>query len=113
MNNTAEKMDTGESRRPPDIFRAARNNDIAELARALGDGQLLSDQKADLVNMTPVHVACLNTSNDFLAAAAQHHSFDPWIRDDNLRTPFDHASARNNRRAQRILLDFMSTRTFA
>ena len=105
-------MDTGESERLPDIFRAAQENDIVELARAIEAGQLLSEQRRDLLNMTPVHIACLSASNDFLAAAAQHFSFDPWIRDDNQRTPFDHASARRNKKAQEILLGFMSEVTF-
>lgn len=97
---------------PPDIFRAALENDVGELISALSDGQLLSEQRSALLNMTPLHVACINASNDFLSAAAQHNSFDPWIRDDNLRTPFDHASARKNRQAQRTLLEFMEKRTF-
>lgn len=104
LNNALIKMDTGEDKRPPDIFRAAQENDLDELARAFADGQLLTEKRKRLVGMTPLHVACLNTSNDFLAAASQHHSFDPWIRDDNLRTPFDHASARCNQRAQKFCL---------
>lgn len=105
-------MDFGERQIPPDIFRAAAENDISELVSALQEGQLLSEQRVDLLNMTPLHVACINWSNDFLAAASQHHSFDPWIRDDNLRTPFDHASARRNRPAQKTLLAFMERLTF-
>lgn len=92
---------------PPDIFRAARNNDVAELQAALSEGQSLATQDTMFLMMTPVHVAAAEHSNDFLAAAAQHESFDPWIRDDNERVPFDHASAFNNKDGMKILFETM------
>ena len=109
MSRVVEKVNYGEDEKPPDIFKAAYENDIYELARALDVGQRLTDRRKDLSGMTPVHVACLSSSNAFLAACVWHNSFDPWLRDDNLRTPFDHASARCNIRAQELLIRTMET----
>lgn len=92
---------------PPDIFRAARNNDVAELQAALSEGQSLATQDSTLLMKTPVHVAAAEHSNDFLAAAAHHDSFDPWVRDDNERVAYDHASAFNNKDGMEILFDTM------
>lgn len=92
---------------PPSIFRAATNNDVAELALALQDGQTLSDQDPDNLLMTPVHVAALNDSAAFLDAAKDHASFDPWIRDANLRRPIEHASAFRGGDSFRILSNTM------
>lgn len=91
----------------PNIFDAARNNDVVELQAALSAGQSLATQDPALLMMTPVHVAAAERSNDFLAAAAEHETFDPWIRDDNERVAYDHASAFNNQEGMRILFDGM------
>jgi hypothetical protein len=93
--------------REPDIFLAAETDDVEELRRALLAGQSLSARRSDLLNMTPLHVACFSRSNAFLAEAAKQSSFDPWIRDDNQRVPFDHAHAHNNTTAMKILYDAM------
>lgn len=114
-SNIARKRDyisTGDSehgpeREPPDIFRAAQNDDVHELNLAIHDGQSLTDRNEYLSNMTPLHVACVHSSNAFLVAASELESFDPWLRDDNLRVPFDHASARSNKEAQRLLFEEM------
>lgn len=92
---------------PPDIFRAARNDDVAELLAALAEGQSLATQNPDLLLMTPVHVAAARKSNEFLAAASHHESFDPHIRDANQRTAIDHANAHMNERGHEILFDTM------
>lgn len=94
-------MNTKET--PPDIFHAAEHNDVEELMAALSTGQTLSDQSSMRLNMTPVHIAAAKHSNDFLAAAQHEESFDPWIRDDNLRVAHDHAMAFNNQEGMRIL----------
>lgn len=57
--------------------------------------------------MTPIHIACIYRSNDFLAAAAEHPSFDPWIRDRNGRLACDHAVAHANKVAHDLLVDRM------
>lgn len=92
---------------PPDIFRAAINNDIAELMDALAEGQSLSERRSVFLNRTPVHVAAGRSSNDFLAVACNHETFDPWLRDDNNRTAFDHADAYANDRGKTLLFDKM------
>ena len=102
-NNTNQKMDTTSKRRNPDLFRAAKENNIEEMADALEEGETLSDHRPDMLNMTPIHVACIYSSNKFLAAASNHETFDPWVRDDNLRLAFDHASAKKNKVAMNLL----------
>jgi ankyrin repeat protein len=91
----------------PDIFRAAENDDIAELYEALVEGQRLDERKDELLHMTPLHIACIRSSNDFLKVALYDESCDPWIRDDNLRLAFDHAAARNNKEAMTLLYQIM------
>jgi hypothetical protein len=107
MTNIMNKEDKSEKRSPPDIFRAAQNDDVFELQAALKAGQRLDEQRRDLVGMTPVHLACVFSSNNFLTAAASDESFNAWIRDNNLRVPFDHASAKNNLKAKIILFKAM------
>jgi len=92
---------------PPDIFKAAENDDLVELNLALADGQSLSTQDPLRLEMTPLHVAALERSNNFLAAAVQNETCDPWIRDSNLRTAMDHAQAFNNTEGMKILYDPM------
>jgi ankyrin repeat protein len=87
----------------PDIFHAAKYNDVGELANALVAGQGLNQIDAEGLGMTPMHVACIFSSNAFIAIAVNDKSFDPWIRDINLRVAFDHASAKNNISAMRLI----------
>ncbi|WP_143025708.1 hypothetical protein [Paracoccus isoporae] len=103
--NQSKYMNTDAS--PPNTFRAAENNDVEELLAALKDWQSLSDRDARFLNRTPVHIAAAKSSNDFLASASQQESFDPHLRDDNLRTAFDHADAYCNERGKKILFDSM------
>ncbi|WP_373354492.1 hypothetical protein [Pseudoroseicyclus sp. CXY001] len=100
-------MNFGEDEPTPDIFRAAVENDIGELSRALAEGQTLDQVSTNRLHMTPLHLACIHSSNDFLLAASRHKSFDPWARDDNMRTPWDHAAAKRNLEAQSLLLSVM------
>lgn len=101
------KMNSNTADEPPDIFRAAENNDVEELLRALEDGQSLTDRKPDLANVNPVHLACIKSSVEFILVAVQQDSFDPWARDDNMRTAFDHASARNLKKPMEALFEKM------
>lgn len=91
------------AKEPPNIFRAAMNDDVRELALALQDGQSLSDQDPERLLMTPLHIAASVGSNTFLREASSHDSFDPWIRDANLRRPVEHASAYRNGEGHKIL----------
>ncbi|SMD04508.1 hypothetical protein [Primorskyibacter flagellatus] len=105
--NTDAIVKTKEDNNPPNIFNAAQNNDVAELLAALADGQRLDEQSAMFLMMTPVHVAAGRHSNEFLGAASQHESFNPWLRDDNMRVAIDHATATNNVRGHGILHETM------
>jgi hypothetical protein len=89
-----------EDRKPPDIFRAARNDDPIELAAALQCGQTLDDVESDIIRMTPMHVACVSRSRNFLRVACQME-FDPWIRDANQRLVIDHARAQGLKDVQK------------
>lgn len=88
------KRKAGHDYEPPDIFNAARNNDPIELAAAIQDGQSLDDMQDLKSCLTPVHVACIHRSFEFLRAAVTMR-FDVWARDVNLRLALDHARAQN------------------
>lgn len=79
---------------PPDIFRAASNNDVDELRRALADGQSLDTHHLEFYRMTPMHIACVRKSADFLHEALSHE-FNAWTRDANGRISMDHAIAQS------------------
>lgn len=85
------KTGDGLERETPDIFRAAAEDDAAELERALKAGQSL-DEFGPGYHSTPLHVACMNRSEKFLRAA-MGYDFNPWVRDENLRLAIDHAWA--------------------
>jgi ankyrin repeat protein len=107
MARSATRTVSSLGRLTPDIFHAAEFNDINELVAALREGQSLNARKASQLNMTPVHVACIHSSNEFLSYALQNVTCDPWIRDDNLRTAFDHASAKSNKKVMQLLFNLM------
>ena len=88
--------------RDPDLFRAAMNDDVAELQAALRLGKSLDEQETDLL-LTPIHVACIRGSSSFLRAASEH-AFNPWLRDNNERLAIDHAAANFFKAGQQILL---------
>ncbi len=96
----------GQRYEPPDIFRAARENDIQELAAAIQDGQSLDDIQDKQSGMTAMHLACIHHSVDFLHTASQM-KFDPWIRDVNLRLAIDHARAQGLQEAQQAFFEKM------
>ena len=79
---------------PPDIFRAASNNDVFELQRALAEGQSLDTHHLEFYRMTPMHIACVRKSTDFLHEALSHE-FNAWTRDANGRISMDHAIAQS------------------
>jgi ankyrin repeat protein len=95
----------------PDIFHAAQFNDVEELFLALQDGQRLDERKRTLLNMTPAHIACISSSTEFMIAACSEPSLNPWARDSNGRTPFDHAAAKGNRAVMKALLPLMHPRS--
>lgn len=90
-----------------DVFEAARTDNVEQLRTALAQGESLDARDVDALNMTPIHIACIFSSNAFLQTAVDESSFDPWIRDANGRVAFDHAWAKNNRTAMRLLFPLM------
>jgi len=100
------RSDIGERYDPPDIFNAARNNDPVELAAAIQDGQSLDDVQDEASGLTPLHVACIHRSENFLKTAMTM-DFDPWLRDANMRLAIDHARAQGLRDVQKGLVEKM------
>jgi hypothetical protein len=97
--------DQGERRDPPDIFRAARNDDVRELFLSIQNGQSLNDQEYE-TGYTPVHLACMAKSSSFMDACLDL-DFDPWIRDSASRIAFLYAWASSFPEGQKILFDKM------
>ena len=56
---------------------------------------------------TPLHVAALNGSLEFIRAAASHKTADPWVRDHAQRLAIDHADARKDRETSKLLFHLM------
>lgn len=79
-------------KQPPDIFRAALNDDPIELRAALADGQSLDYQHRRFYNMTPMHLACAKHSLEFLKVAISE-KFNAWARDSDGRVSMDYAVA--------------------
>ena len=102
---SVQKKDNTKSE-PPDIFRAAQNDDPIELAAAIQRGQSLSDDRGDDSGLTPMHIACICRSESFLKTALTM-KFDPWKRDANKRLAIDHARAQGLADVQRRLFDAM------
>ncbi|MCD1628098.1 ankyrin repeat domain-containing protein [Seohaeicola saemankumensis] len=102
----ALQTDDGTKKEPPDIFRAAREDDLNELERALADGQSLDAAALD-THLTPVHVAAMRGSINFLEAAMMYNPQTAWMQDGQQRTPFDHAAARQDRQSMAHLHNAM------
>ncbi|MEC3949291.1 ankyrin repeat domain-containing protein [Sphingobium sp. HWE2-09] len=90
-----------------DIFEAARNDDVDSLKTFIDGGMSLNQAKSSFLDMTPMHVACIENSYQFVEYACENAIFDPWARDANLRTAFDHAAACGNQRAKEALFKVM------
>lgn len=104
-NKIAKKFDVTKED-PPDIFKAARDDDVYELNLALSDGQSLRDAQAT-THLTPIHVAAMRGSVMFIRAAMEHDPEASWLQDGQLRTPFDHAAARRDRQSMAYLHNAM------
>jgi len=114
MKRISQQQDGSErGRLNPDIFHAAATNNTEELQSALRLGQRLDERKPAMLGMTPAHVACLNSSVEFMAAACSEPSLDPWMRDGNGYLPFDHAAARGDKVTAKALLSVMYPQNWA
>lgn len=106
MNNLAFDEYLKPEGTEPNLFRAAHDNDVSEMSAAIINGASLSDIEP-VALMTPLHAAVLAYASDFLEAASKEETFDPWVRDVNGRTPYDHAVAIVNKPAMDILYEPM------
>lgn len=102
MQNARAKLGGIEREVPPDIFKAASDNDVLELRLAINDGQSLRATQL-ATGFTPVHVAAMRGSVAFIKAAMELDPDTSWMQDIALRTPFDHAAARRDREAMSYL----------
>src|SRR3546814_5864383 len=80
MVKTNVKLVDDVNREPPDIFRAAINDDVRELRAALSEGQSLDTPNRLHYGMTPVHLACAKHSLNFIDEALKE-TFNAWARD--------------------------------
>ncbi|MBN8913231.1 MAG: hypothetical protein J0H65_14475 [Rhizobiales bacterium] len=96
----------GPKRKEPNLFRAARANDVAELSEALSAGKRLDE--ADFEDgFTPLHTAAFNGSADYIREALRHHSANPWLRDHQGHLAIDHADARRDYETSKLLYEAM------
>ena len=106
MSGTVAKhMDTT-GREGPDIFRAAREDDLRELQAALREGQSLRSAWLD-TGLTPVHIAAIRGSVNFLRVAMEQDPQSAWIQDVQLRLAFAHAAVRKDRQSMALLHNAM------
>lgn len=90
----------------PDIFRAAREDDVHELQAALRAGQSLRGARFE-TGLTPVHIAAMRGSVNFLRVAMEHDPQSSWVQDVQLRLPFAHAAVRKDRQSMAYLHNAM------
>lgn len=106
MRQAHAKTGSSYKEEPPDIFRAARDDDIYELRLALKDGQSIRSSQP-VTSLTPLHIAAMRGSVRFVKVAMAHDPGAAWLQDGQLRTPFDHAAARRDRQSMAYLHNAM------
>lgn len=92
-------------RQAPDLFEAARNDDLDEYHTALKHGADLNDAKGN--GRTAIHFCAMHGAMNVLKAAIGHPDFDPWIRDAGGLLPIDHALAKDYTEIYNMLYDAM------
>ena len=100
--NTKMKLGDYENFEGPNIFRAALNDDLYEMALAIQAGQSLADQD-DVTFQTPLHLAVVRKSYHFIKAAVELDASIVKIRNANNLQPFDIARSRQDHRAMQLL----------
>src|SRR3546814_18584175 len=88
MVKTNGKLADDVNREPPDIFRAAINDDVRELRAALSEGQSLDTPNRLHYGMTPVSLACAKPSLTLIYDALKA-TFTAWTRDLGVRLSVD------------------------
>ncbi|HEY9579658.1 MAG TPA: ankyrin repeat domain-containing protein [Rhizorhapis sp.] len=104
MVKTNVKLVDDVNREPPDIFRAAINDDVRELRAALSEGQSLDTPNRLHYGMTPVHLACAKHSLNFIDEALKE-TFNAWARDLGGRLSMDYAIAEGLEDVAEMLLE--------
>lgn len=100
------KSNTRQARRRPNIFIAARDNDLAELALAIQDGQKLSDTIPENGH-TPLHTAAIWGNEEFIKAALRYDHANVWQWDQYDKLPYDHANARGDTHIMKLFFHAM------
>lgn len=106
MKGQIARKDDKDRKDPPDIFKAARDDNLYELQLALQDGQSLRGGNLH-TGLTPVHVAAMRGSVNFIRAAMEIDPETAWIQDNQLRMPFSHAAVRRDRQSMAYLHNAM------
>lgn len=104
MSNTKQSTDG------PDIYVAAREDDVEHMHRALAAGQSLTQQR-EHDKRTPFHwnVVFGEGKVEFLAAALEIAPEGVWIRDKNYKRPIELAAQVNNEKAFNLVQATMRT----
>lgn len=88
------------------LFKAALDNDVNHMNRALKEGKRLSE--IDPRNgFTPLHVAALNGSADFVQEALKDATAEPWLRDMAGHLAIDHSDAQNHKDVSALFFEAM------
>lgn len=99
LNKRAVSTHEGSAKEEPDLFRAARQNDLAEMEAALNSGKCFTTLDPHTL-MTPIHIAAIFGSLDFIVAAIEtgtpevHWAVCHFDKAGN--SPFEHALARRD-----------------
>lgn len=99
-------LNKGYKENPPDLHEAAAKNDVAMMHECLARGQSFDRARGDN-KLTPMHIAAICKSHDFIRAAIETKLVNLWIRDGNLRLPFDISSAFKDHEAMKVMFDWM------
>lgn len=94
------------NKRDPNLFDAARDNDVSQMKAALASGKRF-DERHYADKFTPLHTAALNGSTEFLREALKHPTADPWLRDGGGHLAIDHADACDDRVSAQLLYGAM------
>ena len=111
INPKKVSLNTKTRRTPPDLHQAAAANDVEMMHECLALGQRFDKTWGDN-KFTPMHLAATCKSHDFMRAAIATRKVNLWIRDANLRLPFDISSAFKDYEAMHIMFDWMYNGSF-
>lgn len=85
------------------LFVAAMRNDVKELERAISQGQDINEIVDAATRRTPLHVAAIFGSFEFIARACAEKQIRAHVFDAYGFTPYLYSSNRNDTEAKKIL----------